>query len=200
MLEIREVPEFDQAREQIYRLRYDVFVSEMGFSLKYVDDVLQTVYEPCDGVGRVYAAFAEGDVVGTVRTDYACVSDLDDYFKLRGINPAEFENAVVTSKLAVAADFRGGSVALRLGAATYADCLRDGIRFGFLDCDRSLVPFYERKGYRVFGKVEYEYPEVGEAVVMVMDLHDEEHLRRVRSPLLKAYLAWQEEEEAAAPV
>jgi predicted GNAT family N-acyltransferase len=192
MLKIWEVPESSKARQDVYRLRYEVFVVEERFCQKYADPVEGTICEPLDESGHVYAAYAEDDLVGTVRSNYAFESDLHEYFELYGVNSADFQDASVTSKLIVARNCRSSTLAFRLAAATYADGLAVGIRFNLIDCHRALVPFYERLGYRAHGSVRYRFPEVGEGVVMILHVQDEAYLRRVGSPFLKLYRTWKE--------
>jgi hypothetical protein len=106
------------------------------------------------------------------------------------VNPADFPNASVTSKLVVTREYRNSTLAYRLAARTYADGLATGVRYNFVDCDRALVPFYERLGYRIYRSIRYRYPEGGEGVVMVLGVQDEAYLREVCSPFLKLYMAW----------
>ena len=89
-------------------------------------------------------------------------------------------------------------MAFRLAAATFADALEAGIRYNFIDCDESLVPFYTRLGYRAVGTIRYRFPEYGEGVVMVLDLYDEARLYMLRSPFLKHYRTWAYSQPALA--
>jgi hypothetical protein len=192
MFKIWEVPESSKARQDVYRLRYEVYVVEEKFCQKYADPVEGTICEPLDESGHVYAAYADDDLAGTVRSNYAFESDLDEYFERYGVNSADFQEASVTSKLIVARSHRSSTLAFRLAAATYSDGLAAGVRFNLIDCDRALVPFYERLGYRAHGSVRYRFPEVGEGVVMILDVQNETNFRRVGSPFLKLYRTWKE--------
>ena len=183
---------FSRLRDEIFHLRHQVYVGEQRWRQKYVDDEAQTIREPLDRNAHIYAAYVDGKLVGTVRSNYASESDLSEYFEMYCVDPDEFENAAVTSKLAVAKEFRASQWGFKLAAATYADGLKSGIRFSFVDCDRSMIPFYTRLGYKVYGPVTYRFPEVGEGVVMVLDAHDLENLRQTRSPFAKICQAWKE--------
>lgn len=185
MVEIMQVPKSSPTREAIYRVRYDVYIVEKRYAQKYVDHVRKTICEPLDENGFVYGAFADNQVVGTVRTNYASQSHLEEHFELYGVNPRRFPNAALTTKLIVTPAYRGATLAFRLCAATYVQALRDGICYGFADCDQSMAPLYERLGFRTYRSVRYRFPEQGEGVVMVIDLRDQAYLRKVRSPLLK---------------
>jgi hypothetical protein len=192
MLEIREVPyEFASLRKDIYRLRYDVHSANKGLGVTH--HAQKSICEPLDETGHIDAVFAEDEMVASIRTNYASECELDDYLERRGIDSGEFEYLAVSSKMVVHSGFRASTMAARLHAVVYERLLEDGIRFSVIDIEPSLVSVYERLGYRVRGRIPYRYPEVGEAVVMVLDLHDAKHLRRVHSPLLKLYEAWVEE-------
>jgi len=189
MSAVQRVPQFSPLRQQIHRLRYEVFVEEMASYQKHVDHDARTIQEPLDETGHLYAAVVDGKVVGTLRWNASDESDLQERFERYGIDPNEFNNVAITAKLVVAADYRGRSVAFRLVTAALADALNHGICFNFIGCERSLVGFYERLGYKVYGQIRYRYPESGSGVVMVLNLHDKDHLRRVRSPSPQPLLA-----------
>lgn len=185
MIEVKQVPKSSLEREEIYRMRYDVYIGEKRYAQKYVDHVRKTICEPLDEDGFVYGAFAGNQIVGTVRTNYASQSQLEEYFDLFGVNPRLFPNAALSTKLIVTPAYRGTTLALRLCAATYLQALRDGIRYGFIDCDPSMAPLYERLGFRAYRSVRYRFPERGEGVVMVIDIRDRVYLCKVHSPLLR---------------
>ncbi len=61
-------------RNDIYRFRYRVYVEQMGLRQKYADHVRKRVVEPLDEAARIYAAYFNGTIVGTIRGN--CLSDL----------------------------------------------------------------------------------------------------------------------------
>lgn len=188
MLEIREVPhEFAAVREDIYRLRYEVYSASKGLGAMH--HARGSIFEPLDETGHIDAVFADDEMVAVIRTNYASKSDLDDYLNRRGIDSSELEDCAVTSKMVVHSEFRASTMAARLAAAVYERLLQDHIRFSVIDIEPSLVSVYERLGYRICGRIPYRYPEVGEAVVMVLDVRDTVHLRKVQSALLEVHQA-----------
>lgn len=188
MLNIERVAEHSPLREDVYRLRYAAYADFWEANRGWMDHGNHTIRDDLDETGHLYAAFLGGELVGTVRSNYARESDLTDYFERVGLDPSEFPDASATFRLAVAPAHRGTTTAIRLAAATFVGGLRDGIRFNVIDTRPVLVPFYERLGYEVHSH--FVDPEYGPCAVMVLDLHDEAHLRRVGSPFLKHYLAW----------
>src|SRR6476469_6915223 len=64
--EIREAVDA-ATRNEIYRFRYRIYVEQMGLQQKYADHVRRMVVEPLDDAARVYAAYSNGTIVGTIR-------------------------------------------------------------------------------------------------------------------------------------
>jgi GNAT superfamily N-acetyltransferase len=188
MLKIERVAEFSPLREAIYRLRYDAYTDFWEANQEWLDHGNHIIRDDLDETGHLYAAFSDGELIGTVRSNYVGESDLTDYFERVGIDPSEFANASATFRLAVAPKHRGTTTAIRLAIATFVDGLRDGIQSNIIDTRPVLVPFYEKLGYEVHGH--FVDPQYGPCALMVLDIHDEVHLRRVGSPFLKHYLAW----------
>jgi hypothetical protein len=53
MFKIWEAPEFSKARQDVYRLRYQMYVVEQKFCQKYADPALGTICEPLHEGGHV---------------------------------------------------------------------------------------------------------------------------------------------------
>src|SRR3954449_12889410 len=54
-------------KDEIYRFRYRIYVEQMGLRQKYADHVRKRVVEPLDEAARIYAAYFNGTIVGTIR-------------------------------------------------------------------------------------------------------------------------------------
>jgi hypothetical protein len=166
----------------VSRLRYDVTVSEMGLRMTHVDHKTRTVVEPLDRVGHVFAAWEDGQLVGTVRTNFLHECDIGFYREAYSIDELQNDARVaVTTRLAVAAPYRHGPTAVRLATAAYAFGLAHGIVQAVVDCRKLLVPMFIRLGYVVHRR-HLTHPEFGEVTVLKLDLHDERQLRACRSP------------------
>ena len=60
--------ETEEEKRAVYRLRYDVYVEEMGRYRTVADHENRLLVEPEDETGRIfYYATENGEVVGTVR-------------------------------------------------------------------------------------------------------------------------------------
>ena len=174
-------PELDA----VFRLRYDVYLQELGRTQRHADHATRRLEEPLDASGSVTAAFDGLRVVGTLRSNYCRDSDLSEYRELYQMARVELSPATtsVTSKLLVASEYRNSSLAYRLAAATYHEGLRAGMEDNFIDVYPERVPFFERLGFRVHIP-EVSHPEFGSVVVMHLRVRDADHMSRVNSPLL----------------
>lgn len=185
-IEIRKVRTASEARA-VFRLRYEVYVEELGRTQRHADHVARTIEEPLDACANVFCAYDGARVVGTVRSNYARCSPLDEYealYEMPRCGAAHPQRTSVTTKLVVARDQRRSSLAYRLAVATYCTGLCDGVVFDFVDVYPARVPFFERLGYRIH-LPQAVHPEYGTVIVMRLGMRDAQHLAAVKSPFLR---------------
>jgi GNAT superfamily N-acetyltransferase len=188
-IEIRKVRTESEARA-IFRLRYEVYVEELGRSQRYADHAARTLAEPLDTCANLFCAYDGARLVGTVRTNYAWRSRLEEYealYQLEHCGSAYPHGTSVTTKLVVAPDHRGSTLPYRLAAATYSAALSDGVLFDFVDVYPARVPFFQRLGYQVH-LPHAMHAEYGPVIVMRLGMRDAQHLAEVRSPFLRVLL------------
>lgn len=177
----------DAEREAIYRLRYEIYVEELGFKLPADHERRLMPDSPEVPCQLLYAA--DGDrALGTLRMQLGCeggltAADQEVYCldRFAGIVPTE-QMAILTRYMTVA-DYRESDVPARLFDEMVRYLLERGIRMLFCDCRPHLINTYQRQGFRVYGRT-YNDEEAGLLVPLVMILDDVEHFRRVRSRLL----------------
>lgn len=185
-IEIRKVRTSSEARA-VFRLRYEVYIEELGRTQRHADHAARMIEEPLDACANVFCAYDGARVVGTVRSNYARCSPLAEYaalYEMQRCGPAHPHDTSVTTKLVIAPDYRRSSLAFRLAVATYYTGLCDGVLFDFVDVYPPRVPFFERLGYRIH-LPRAIHPEYGAVIVMRLDMRDTEHLAAVRSPFLR---------------
>jgi hypothetical protein len=172
-------------REAVYRFRYDVYVREMGRSEPYADHTRRRLTDPMDETAVIVAAVdAQGDIIGTLRTNPLQRGGTAHYEHLYGIDalPACVRNAAsITTRLMVSRCRRGSALVVRLAAAAWGAGLGARIQTDFIDCNAHLVPFFTRLGYRAQRTI--HHPQYGAVTVMRLDVFDHAHLIDVRSPL-----------------
>jgi hypothetical protein len=185
-IEIRKVRTTSEARA-VFRLRYEVYIEELGRAQRYADHAARTIEEPLDACANVFCAYDGARLVGTVRSNYARGSSLDEYetlYEMQRCGAAHPQSTSVTTKLVVVPDYRPSMLACRLAAATYYTGLCDGVLFDFVDVYPPRVPFFERLGYRVH-LPQAMHPEYGAVIVMRLGMRDARQLAAVNSPFLR---------------
>lgn len=184
-IEVRAVTS-EVDRRAVARLRYEIYVEELGKSLLYADDAAKTLSDDLDAASTIYAAFDDGVPVATGRVVPVQSLPADSTWRrFYGIEqfPIPLEQQVIYSKLMVKASHRGTMAIPQILVTAYEQCRSGGTEIGFLHCAPSLVPIYEVVGCRRYKKGEID-PEVGFRLPMVQLLGDVEHFARVKSPLL----------------
>jgi hypothetical protein len=175
-------------REAVFRLRYEVYVRELGRAQHHADHSGARIEEPLDAAAVLFLARTrEGDAVGTVRCNYVRDGGLAFYeslYQMERVHGLVRSGASVTTKMIVGEAQRNSSLAYRLAAAAYQQGLRDGISHDFIDVYPARVPFFTRLGYRVHVPATI-HPEFGPVTVMALAMHDADHLAQVGSPLLR---------------
>ena len=182
--------ESPEQREAIYALRYAIYVEEMGKSPPAADHQRRWIRDGLDASARLYAIQNEaGALVGTLRLNR--LSDLND--PLRELEPLPMapllerfppEAISHTSRLMLLPAWRGGAALGLLFNRCYGDAAEAGVRVDLCHAKPGLVELYEQLGYRRFCPG-LELAGVGYQVPMLLALHDREHLRDSRSPLLR---------------
>jgi hypothetical protein len=187
MLKMIEAPEFSAERQDIYRVRDDVYVLE----------------ENSDQEGRIYNAYVHGELVGSMSVKFPWHEDFEECLE-EWVDAGEFEDAAVAGKLRVDKGQRASTMAYQLAEASFLEALNSGIRYLVQCSEKWLVPFYQRLGYGVHGKrkvlstcsltssgrVHSRLGPRDETIVLVLDLHAEENLIKTQSPFLKFVEDW----------
>jgi CRP-like cAMP-binding protein len=181
-IQVREATT-EEERRAIYRLRYRVYVEEIGCEPEFADRNERMLREPIDDWAHNLYATLDGDVVGAVRRNLRRDGPLEhehlwDFNRFVPFYPGAVS---MSTKLVVAPHKRGGLVMKHLCTANYRFGHDMGIRFDFLDCWPHLINLYEHLGYRRY-KSNVSHPEAGYMTPMVLVGGDVEHLEAVGSP------------------
>ncbi len=180
--------------DAVYRFRYEVYVEEMGRRQHYADHEQRRIVDPLDdNCDQLYAAWQDGEVVGTVRSNFLRSNDIGeyyDYYRVGDLPDIESTGISITTRLMIHPRYRGGTLGMRLACRTYQDALPAGITTDFIDCNAHLVPYFTGLGY-VRHRTDLVHPEYGPVTVMRLNLHDIDHFEAIRSPFrkyLRSYL------------
>ena len=173
----------------IYRLRYQVYVEEIGAEMEYADHQAKELCEPWDASGESIGAWLEGQLVGCVRFNSAATTDFSDYEQLfhvpalQRLMACSLADFSLSTKLAVVKKHRGLKLTTLLCQACYVVIRAKDAALNFLICQTKMVPFYQKFGFRVCG-ASFFHPEGGAEIPMVIVVQDQACLRRIQSPLL----------------
>jgi len=127
-----------------------------------------------------------------LRRDASC-GQLDDFYGISSMPRQHQESASIATGFMVHASKRGGYIATCLSIAAYEYALNEGIRWSYIDCIPRLKPFFSKLGYMDF-LTQALHPEYGfEVYRMRLDLHDHNHLFKVRSPFYASHKRWRSE-------
>lgn len=170
----------------VARLRYAVYVHEMGRHPAGCDDENEQLSDPEDAFSQVLAAYDGDTLVGTVRL--TTVDRLDAGSSWRGVYgtgdfPVAEDKQQVISRLIVRGDYSGQLVAPKLLMAAYDSLRATGGELAFLHCPPHLVALYEVMGFRRY-REGFSHAEAGFRLPMVLIAGDWAHFEAVKSPLL----------------
>lgn len=173
--------------EAIYRLRYQVYIEELGGGERHAEADTTRRKLRDDWDERAYHFYAEqdGEIVACARIlkrvegPFEC----EEHFDLERFAPAFPDRVAMTSRLVLHQDRRGSHILKQLTCAMYQFLCEHDIQFNFIDCHTRLLPLYSRLGFRAyrpgFNHAQYTY-----VVPMVLVVDDVEHLEQVRSPFV----------------
>lgn len=178
-------------RKELRRVTGSSVLETGAFADLPVDDVLLACRDRRDGaiVGTVRGVMPDRIMhLEGVRREYA----------LDQIPEPLLAHSTIATRLAVLPAYRGSAAALVLLRRLYLEGLRREQDLCLLTSEPSLLAMYQRLGLHPFGHV---HPSAtgGFRVPVVFVLHDEEHLRRVRSPLLRTLTRFDGPRRPAGP-
>lgn len=180
--------ETTEDRQRVFRFRYEIYVEEMQRPQTYADHQARTIIEPFDATGHIFLAEDQaGQIVGTVRTNFARDTDFGYYRELYGmecVGEAFPEHVSITTKLMVAPRERSSTLAHRLCTKLYCFGLAEGILFDFIDCNPHLEGHFQRLGYCRY-RDRIQHPEYGDVLPMILPVNDLGHLESVDSPWVR---------------
>ena len=171
----------------IGRLRYDVYVRELGRRPAGIDDEQALQSEPEDDASLLYGAFDGDQALASLRM--TPVDRLPEDSRWRTVFdmaqfPVEESKQAMLSRMVVHPDHRDSLLAPQLLAAAYDRFRGEGGELVFLRCTANLVPLYEVMGCRRY-KAGQSDGDAGFRLPMVMITGDWTYFEQVKSPLLE---------------
>jgi CRP-like cAMP-binding protein/predicted GNAT family N-acyltransferase len=177
----------DAEKEEIYRLRYEVYIEEMDLARRFteVDPSERRMRDELDAHAVQFYIRQKGEIVGCVRVNLRRDGpwECEDRFELEKFAPAYPSHVAMASRFAVHPGARGSVIMMQLSCAMAVFLGKQEQRFCFLDCHPKLLPLYSRLGFRMY-RPGFKHPKYTYVIPMVLTKGDLEHLERVNSPLV----------------
>jgi hypothetical protein len=182
-----QLAETDEEKRAVYRLRYDVYVEEMGRYHGIADHRERTFSEPEDAHSRIFYAAVDGDVVATARMTWGG----DGSFSARQTEHYQIEpflaelapdKIAVGERAMVRPELRGSSIFPDLiqGTRSFLNDQRVELMFGA--CEPHLLTLYLGQGSRTYAPRNINSPEAGYLIPIVNVVEDVAYLREIGSP------------------
>jgi hypothetical protein len=181
--------ETDEERRAVYRLRYDVYVEEMGRYRSVADHAQRMLYEDCDAQSRISYAEVDGEIVATARLTWGGDGPLpqrmvDQYGLAPFLAELPPDAIAVGERAMVRPHLRGTDLLLRLMGAGMRFVNENRIQLLFGDCEPHLLNLYLGLGQRTYSKTNVNSAEAGYLIPIVTVVEDVAYLRQLNSPLL----------------
>jgi predicted GNAT family N-acyltransferase len=174
--------------EEIFRFRYTIYVEEMRRPQLDADHQEKRIEDRLDAWGRNFRVTDDNGIVAVVRGNFFRDGSDAEYESMYAPCLAGTDHpdrTCMVTRLMLAKSVRRSPLALNLFLWLYRYALEHDVRWIFLDCNRSLVPFFEGFGFSRYING-YEHKEYGLVTPMRIDLLDREHLKAIDSPFLRA--------------
>jgi hypothetical protein len=184
------VPALDEAtRTEAYRLRYQVFVEDLGEPIASAT-AEEGVVEEDDQTGQVLLAYDGDQLVGTIAADWWKQAEIAPA-KCRGLELERFaqsfsRDGIFLVRKAVVVPSHRKTMVFRdlIGGVCDFILKTPSPRFVFLSCRPELSRLYERLGFRCYAPHFSLLPSRA-SIPMCLVINDHDYLARVRSPILE---------------
>jgi hypothetical protein len=198
--------ESEEEKEAVYRLRYDIYVEEMGRFGGFADHVGRRLVEPEDSTARIfYGAEPDGSLVATMRLSWGGDAPfsqrlIESYQLAPFLKEMAPERIAVGERGMVTPRLRGSDIYRQVGLRSRRFASEKRIELIFGACEPHLLSLYVGQGWRTFSKQNINSPEVGFAIPIVTVVEDVSYLRRIGSPSAATAKDWGEEARIPACV
>ena len=171
------IAETKEEREAVYRLRYDVYVEEMGRYQTVADHKRRMLYEDCDEQSRISYVSIDGDVVATARLTWGGDAPIpqrmiDQYGLAPFLAELPASAIAVGERGMVRPHLRGTDLLLKMFGAGMQFANENRIQLVFGDCEPHLLNLYLNLGQRTYSKTNVNSAEAGYLVPLVTVIED----------------------------
>lgn len=175
----------EEERKEIFNFRYQVYIKEMSKQIETVDSNM--IYDELDEWGVLLYVKVETEIVATARMNIGLIEkypkELISILQLDKFKNYKAPVALLT-KLMIDARYRNSSILYLLISKCYELAFNNGVEFIFGGANFHLLRLYERIGLQRYTH-NFIDPGYGLLSPIILLVNDIEHLRNVRSPLVR---------------
>ncbi len=178
-------------KEEIYHLRYEIYVEEMSKRIQSADYKNKALCDELDTWAVLLYAKIGKKIIATARINVGTIKQypaklvqilaLDKFIDSHNGRDQVF--AYIT-KLMVVPAYRSSPALYLLIARCYELCYANQVHFAFGACNLHLLRLYEQMGFHRYTN-NFVDPGYGLLVPIVLLINDVKYLRMIRSPLLR---------------
>ncbi|MFT5115093.1 MAG: hypothetical protein ACI8P9_004437 [Parasphingorhabdus sp.] len=175
--------------QEAQRLRYEIYVEEMGRYRHIADHEKRLLVEPEDSFSRHYLCLVDGKLSGTMRHTWGGDSGLSDrqigQYTLRESLPfCDDRDMVIGERFMVRPEYRGTRLLFDMFSAFLKFANEHRIQLIIGDCEPHLLNLYLGLGFQTYSRSNINSKETGYLIPLLFVVEDVEYLRRVGSPLV----------------
>jgi predicted GNAT family N-acyltransferase len=179
-----------QEKTEIYHFRYQIYVEEMSKELTEADHENKLLYDELDEEAIQLAAKIGTKIIATVRIHIGQLADFPPVLiEQLSLNIFQNYNAnqkfSFCSKLMVSPAYRNSPATYLITARCCELSNNQSVSFIFLMCNLHLIRFYEKIGCHRIGGNYLISSGLGIMTPLVISMDDAQHLRNIRSPLMR---------------
>lgn len=184
------VAESAEEREAIFRLRYQIYVKELGIYGHKADHERQLLRDEFDEGARLLYASKDGNVVGSLRFHVGADGPLPEPYR-QTYDTARFQDLVPETRMGVMTRFmlapeqRGSTLTFRLILRCFQEQIDAGVLMSFCDCEPHLVTLYNSLGLRAYAPG-YNSHDQDLLIPLAILFADRQHLESIKSPMLSS--------------
>lgn len=179
-------------KNEIYKLRYEVYIEEMGKPLGSIFNKKKQIFDAMDDQSTLIYVQAGDEIVATMRLTVASAedypADLTETFQLHKFNTVHGDLSHSTfglvTKIAATPHYRSSPAFYLMIVETYRRLSGQNVKLCFGGCNPSVIPLYERLGFRRFTK-NFTDPGYGLLVPLVMMIQDVDYMKVIKSPIYR---------------
>ncbi len=177
--------ETEADRNEVYRLRHEIYVEELGDNKVPSDGYMTDII---DDQARLLMALDGDKLVGTLRISWGgdgpLAAKFYKYFNLSHFSSVVVEEQIIVfDRFVIIPQYRGTHVPFQLLAAVSIFSLEHHIQLAFCSCNPHLLNLYLSLGFRTYTS-NYDSGGAGILVPLIFVCEDLDYLRKVGSPLL----------------